>query len=452
MSAAIEGDTTTPPREATGDRNKEIRRVAAATFIGTTLEWYDFYLYAACAALVFGPLFFPGADPLAGQLGALATFAVGFVARPLGGAVAGHFGDRWGRKRMLVITLMVMGLSTVAVGVLPTYDSAGALAPILLVVLRILQGLAMGGEWGGAVSMAVEHAPPHRRAFYASAPMMGSPAGLILANVVLLGLVAATGESFTTWGWRLGFLSSIVLVALGFYIRRQVSESPLFDNHVAAEPERIPLVQIIRRHPGALIKTLVVAGVPGISTYMVLTYTLTYGTTVVDYSRQSLLVVGIAVCAVQLVLLPLAARIGDRSGTHRLVLVGTVLQGLAALLFFPLFDTGNFPLAVLASIVAVIPTVLSYAALPTVLSDQFPAKVRYTGISMAYQLGAIVGGGIAPIIATAIFAATGVSFLIGMYMAAANVIALAFAFLLRGRSARSTGTPVQHAVPVPDTA
>jgi MFS family permease len=448
----VGGGALPPSGHGSADRSNEVRTVAAATFVGTTLEWYDFYLYAACAALVFGPLFFPSADPLAGQLGALATFAVGFMARPLGGAVAGHFGDRWGRKRMLVITLMVMGLATVAVGVLPTYDSAGALAPVLLVILRILQGLAMGGEWGGAVSMAVEHAPPHRRAFYASAPMMGSPAGLILANLVLLGLIAATGESFTTWGWRLGFLSSVVLVLVGIYVRRQVSESPLFDDQVASEPERIPLVQVVRRHPGALLKTLVVAGVPGISTYMVLTYALTYGTTVVGYSRLSLLVAGIAVCAVQLVLLPLVARIGDKSGTRRLVLVGTGLQGLAALLFFPLFDTGNFAIAVVVSVVAVVPTVFTYAALPTVLSEQFPTKVRYTGISMAYQLGAIVGGGIAPIIATTIFAASGVSFLIGVYMAAANVVMLLCAFLLRDRTVRAAATPDHRAVAAPGTA
>lgn len=419
----------------------EARRVAVATFIGTTLEWYDFFLYAACAALVFGPLFFPAANPLAGQLGALATFAVGFVARPLGGAIAGHFGDRVGRKNMLVVTLLIMGVATVGVGLLPTYASAGLVAPVLLIVLRIAQGLAMGGEWGGAVAMAVEHAPPGRRAFYASAPMMGTPAGLILANVVLLALVAGTGENFVVWGWRIGFLASIVLVLVGLYARRTLAESPLFEEEVAAEPERVPALQILRRHPGALLTTLVVAGVPGISTYMVLTYALTYGTTVVGYSRSALLWVGILVSLGQLVLLPFMARIGDRSGTLRLVLIGAALQAVTGLLFFPLLDTGNLAVAALASVLAVVSTVLTFAAIPTILTQQFPARVRYTGISLAYQLGSIVGGGIAPITATAIFAATGASIWIGVYMAAANVVMFGCALLLRHRTTHDRGAP-----------
>ena len=428
--------------------SSEARRVAVATFIGTTLEWYDFYVYAACAALVFGPLFFPSDDPLTGQLGALATFAVGFVARPLGGAIAGHFGDRLGRKKMLVLTLLVMGLATFAVGLLPTYETAGVLAPIALIVLRIVQGLAMGGEWGGAVSMAVEHAPSGRRAFYGSAPMMGSPAGLILANLVLLGLAAATGDDFVRWGWRLAFLTSIVLVGVGLYVRRRVTESPLFDEEVAREPERLPFATVLRRHPRALLTALVVAGVPGISTYMVLTYALTYGTTVVGYSRQSLLWIGIGVCVVQAVLLPILAGVGDRSGMRRPIIVGTVLQGVTALLLFPVLDTGNVALAALISVLAVIPTALTYAALPTTLAEQFPANVRYTGISLAYQLGAIVGGGIAPIIATAIFAATGWSVLIGVYMAAANAVMLVCALLLRypaGRRVRGDGDAAAEA-------
>lgn len=412
-------------------RESEARRVATATFIGTTLEWYDFYIYAACAALVFGPLFFPSDDPLTGQLAALATFAVGFVARPLGGVIAGHFGDRVGRKKMLVITMMAMGISTVAVGLLPTYATAGVIAPVLLIVLRLVQGAAMGGEWGGAVSMAVEHAPPGRRAFYGSAPMMGSPGGLILANVVLLGLVAATGDNFAVWGWRLAFLSSIVLVAVGLYTRRQLSESPAFDEDVAAKADRIPLLEVVTRHPRALMAALVVAGVPGISTYMVLTYVLSYGTTEVGYSRTALLLIGIATCAVQLVLLPILAGVGDRSGTRRLVLLGAVLQGATAVFLFPLINTGNLALAAVGSVLAVIPTALAFAVLPSILSDQFPARVRYTGISLAYQLGAIVGGGIAPIIATALLAATGTSTSIGLYMVAANVLMACCVFGLR---------------------
>lgn len=414
-------------------RAREARRVAVATFIGTALEWYDFFLYALCAALVFGPLFFATEDPVTGQLGALATFTVGFIARPLGGIIAGHFGDRLGRKRLLVVTLLVMGTATVCVGLVPTHAQIGVWAPILLVVLRIIQGLAMGGEWGGAVSMAIEHAPPGKKAFYASAPGVGPAVGLVLANLVLVGLLAATGDGFLQWGWRIGFLSSIVLIGVGLYARRQIAESPLFAEKVANEPESVPLLEVFRSHRGTLLKTLIIAGVPGISTYMIYTYTLAYGTATIGYSRSSLLWVAIAVSAVSIPLTIYCARLGDRLGLWPVLVLGAAVQAVAALFLFPLFDSGNLALAALASLIVVGPTCLTFGCVPAMLTDHFPPKIRYSGISLAYQLGSIAGGGLAPIIATAIFAATGRSWLIGVYIAAANVLSLVCLMLLRPR-------------------
>lgn len=421
----------------------EARRVAVATLIGTALEWYDFYLYALCAALVFGPLFFSTADPTTAQLGALATFTVGFIARPVGGVIAGHFGDRLGRKRMLVITLMVMGGATVAVGLVPTYDQIGVLAAVLLVVLRIIQGLAMGGEWGGAVSMAIEHAPPHRRAFYASAIAVGPAIGLVLANLVLLGLIALTGDAFLQWGWRIGFISSLVLIAVGLYARRRVQESPLFEAAVSKEPERIPVIEVLRFHGGTLLKTLVVAGVPGISSYMIYTYTLAYGSTTIGYSRSSLLWIAIAVSGASIPLTVFCAKLADRWGVWPVLALACVLQAISALLLFPLFDTGNLVLAGVASLIVVAPACLAFGSIPAFLSERFPPKVRYTGISLSYQLGAIIGGGFAPIIATAIFAATGNSLLIGLYIAGANLVAFLCLMLLRSTRTKRNSAPVR---------
>lgn len=412
---------------------RESRRVAVATFVGTTLEWYDFYLYALCAALVFGPLFFSSSDPVTGQLGALATLAVGFVARPIGGVIAGHFGDRVGRKKMLVLTLLIMGSATVAVGIVPTYQQIGLWAPIILVALRIIQGLAMGGEWGGAVSMAIEHAPANRRALYASAPMVGPGAGLVLANLMLLALIALTGDNFTQWGWRIAFISSAVLIVVGIYARRQLHESPLFDEAVAKEPERIPILEVLRSHRATLLTTLIVAGAPGISSYMVYTYMLSYGTNTIGYDRSTLLWIAIFVSAMSVPLTVYFAKSGDRFGVFPILLIGSCSQVCTALILFPLFDSGNLALATLASLVTVTSACLSFGCIAPMLASKFPPSIRYTGISLSYQLGSVVGGGFAPLIATSIFAGTGNSFFIGLYMAGANVLAVGCLLYLRGR-------------------
>ncbi|MEV0640958.1 MFS transporter [Streptomyces sp. NPDC050619] len=416
-------------------RAREARRVVLATFIGTTLEWYDFFVYALCAVLVFGPLYFPTGDPVVGQLGAMATFTVGFVARPIGGIIAGHFGDRLGRKRMLVVTLVIMGISTVCVGLVPTYAQIGAWAPALLVILRIVQGLAMGGEWGGAVSMAIEHAPPNRRALYASAPAVGPAFALVLSNLVLIGLESATGDAFTVWGWRIAFVSSVVLVVIGLIARRKLTESPLFEASVAHEPEAVPVLEVLRSHSGTLLKTLIIAGVPGISTYIVQTYSLTYGTSAVGYSRSSLLWIAMACGVVAIPAVIYFARLADRFGLRPVLVTGAALQGITALFLFPLFDSGNLLLAGLGGVMVVTSSCLSFSCIPALLTENFPPKIRYTGISLAYQLGSIVGGGLAPIIATAIFSESGKSWLIGVYMAAANAVALVSMLLLRKKPA-----------------
>lgn len=332
---------------------------------------------------------------------------------------------------MLVITLLAMGVATTAVGLLPTFDTIGMAAPIALVILRVVQGLAMAGEWGGAVAMAAEHAPAGQRTLYSSAPMIGSPLGVVLANVVLLALVTLPDSVFMSWGWRIAFLLSIVLVVIGVWVRRSIDESPLFDAEVAPEPVRVPLVEVLRNHAGTLLKTTVVSGVPGVATYIVLAYILSYGTSEIGYSKELLLTIGIVVCIIQAVLIPVLASLGKRTNPLRLIVIGAGLQGIVSLLFFPLFDSGTGLLAFIACVAVVAPTGLVFAVLPVVLIDRYPPKIRYTGISMAYQLGAIVGGGFAPLIATAILAATGSSFFIGVYMAMASLVMMLCGISLR---------------------
>lgn len=404
------------------EKGREARRVVGATFLGTTMEWYDFFLYAASAALIFGPQFFPSDNATASQLGAFATFAFGFIARPIGGILAGHFGDRIGRKRMLVLSLYLMGGATVLIGLIPTYESIGLWAPALLTILRLVQGLGVGAEWGGAVTMAVEHAPADKRSLYGAAPTMGLPAGLMLANLMLIILMATTGPAFQEWGWRIGFVISFLLVVVGIWSRRRLGESPLFEESVKNEPAKVPFLEVFRRFTPQLLLTIFVAGVPSILSYIVLTWALSYGTVEIGYGQTSLLWIGIACCVLQLCMLPWLARRADRTGLTRMAVLGAVLMAATALLFFPLFNTGNIWLAALATILAHASTSFAWSVVPPILTQAFPASIRYSGISMGYQFGAIAGGGFAPLIATSLLAQTGTSWSVAVYVVIACLV------------------------------
>ncbi|GAB3455681.1 MFS transporter [Streptomonospora sediminis] len=410
----------------TAAKQREARKIAFASFVGTSIEWYDFFLYAAAAALVFGPQFFPSDNALASQLAALSTFAVGFVVRPLGGIIAGHLGDRgFGRKRMLVLSLMLMGGATVLVGLLPTYAQIGVAAPILLVILRLAQGLGVGAEWGGAALMAVEHAPASKRGLYGSAPQLGVPVGAITANLVMLGASAMTAEAFGDWGWRLGFLASIVLLGVGYVIRRRVNESPLFEEQQRKPdaPRSVPLLDIVRRHPLAVLRAVFLTAAGTNLGYIVLTYTLSYGTSELSYTRDALLSVVIAASVIQVGAIAGSAALTDRLGRRRVFLGGSIAQIVIALLFFPMFDRESIVWAVLACGLAVTAVSFQYGPLPALLSELFPTSVRYSGISLGYQIGNVIGGGLAPIVATALYAGAGGSAAVGLYIAGMALLA-----------------------------
>ncbi|MDN5759875.1 MAG: MHS family MFS transporter, partial [Tomitella sp.] len=408
------------------------RKVAAACLAGTTVEFYDFFIYGTAAALVFPQLFFPEATPFIGTLLAFATFGVGFVARPVGGAVFGHVGARIGRKKMLVISLMIMGVSTVAIGLLPTYETAGALAPALLVLLRLVQGVAVGGEWGGAVLMAVEHSPPGRRGFYGSWPQAGAPLGTFLATGAFFLVSLLPGDAFLSYGWRIPFLASAVLIAIGLLVRLKITESPAFQVVRTQKSEaRTPLVEVFRNHPR---QVFLVAGaflVQSTVAYIAIAYLATYGTAVVGAARSTVLGV-ILLSAVVSTLLHIAfGALSDRVGRKPVYLAGVIAMGVLIFPAFALFDTGNFWLMLIAHVL-IFGIALSLAGGPTaaMFSEMFGTRVRYSGASVGYQVAGVFGAALSPIIAATLLEVTGTGYAIATYVAAMAVISLIAVLLI----------------------
>jgi MFS transporter, MHS family, shikimate and dehydroshikimate transport protein len=402
-----------------------IRRVGLAGFVGTTMEWYDYFLYGAATALIFNQLYFPTVDPLIGTLAAFSAFAVGFVARPLGGIVFGHFGDKFGRKQNLIITLAIMGLATAAIGLLPTFETIGIWAPVLLVVLRILQGFAVGGEWGGAVLMTVEHAPDHKRGFYSSWVQMGVPAGIVLANgVFLLFETSLSEEAFLAWGWRVPFLLSIILVVVGLYVRLRIEESPAFtqihEHH--AETQR-PVMDVIRNQPRNVLISLGARLGDNVIFTIFEVFTLTYITQQVGLS-ESVALAGVLIGAgIELFTIPLFGALTDRIGRRPVFMGGLVFCVIYIFPFFWLLNTAQPLLVVLSLVVALaIGHSAMYAPEASFFAELFDTRTRYSGASIGYQVAPIVGGGIAPAICTALLAWSGSYWPIALYMIAMGLI------------------------------
>jgi metabolite-proton symporter len=434
--------TTVIPHRSS--HQKTVRRAVAGSFVGTAIEWYDFFIYGTAAALVLGPQFFPGSSNLAGTLAAFATLAVGFIARPIGGVVMGHFGDRTGRKSMLVISMVLMGTATVGIGLLPTYDSIGAWAPVLLVALRFVQGIGVGGEWGGAVLMATEHAPPGRAGLYGSAPQMGVPAGVILANVVFLVCTQSMSEQqFLAWGWRLPFLFSVALIAVATWIRLGVMETPAF--RAAADDDRIariPIVEVL----ATSWRTVLLAGGTFIATngiaYVFMVYVLNYGTTELGFSRGTMLTLLIASCPVWMLGMGLSAHLSDRIGRRRVYLASAVALLATSAVFFPLIDTASVPVMLVAMLVLAFVLGCTVGPQSAVFAELFPAHLRYSGASLGYQVGAILGGGLAPFLATWLYARFGSTLAISAYFVVVSLASLACAItLLRPRRATAAVAP-----------
>ena len=405
--------------KATTTSTTSIRQVALASFVGTTIEWYDFFIYGTASALVFGKLFFPNYDPLMGTLASFGTYAVGFIARPIGGIVCGHYGDRIGRKSMLIFTLLLMGIATALIGCLPTYASIGIWAPVLLIVLRLAQGFAVGGEWGGAVLMAVEHAPSTRRGFYGSWPQIGVPAGLLLATVIFGQLAKLPEAALLSWGWRMAFLLSILLVAVGLFIRLAVVEPPIFTEiKQAGAAARIPVLETIRQHPKSLLVAMGARLADNTSFYIYTVFILTYATLPsIGFTRATVLNAISLAAVLEIFALPAYGLLSDFVGRRPVYLFGALFTAAFAYPFFRLIETAQTPWLLTAMVVAlVIGHAAMYGPQASFFSELFGTRVRYTGASLGYQLSSVVAGGLSPLIATDLLRRTGKSWPIALYI------------------------------------
>lgn len=401
------------------------RRILFASLIGTTIEFFDFYIYATAAVLVFPTLFFPASEPTAATLQSLATFALAFFARPLGSAVFGHFGDRVGRKATLVAALLTMGISTVVIGLLPTYAQVGVLAPALLALCRFGQGLGLGGEWGGAVLLATENAPPGRRAWYGMFPQLGAPLGFLCSTAVFLTLAHFLDErQFMGWGWRVPFLASAALVLLGLWVRLRITETPAFRRTLERqERERLPMATVLRRHPGTLVAGTLALMATFVLFYLMTVFALSWGTSALGYGRQEFLLLQMLGVLCFAATIPLAAMYADRFGRRRAMILATVGIILFGLLFRPLFAAGSAWQVLLFLCLGLGLMGLTYGPCGTILAEMFPTPVRYTGASLAFNLAGILGASPAPYIATRLAGSHGIG-AVGLYLAGMAVLTL----------------------------
>lgn len=428
MTSSVDFDTVLPdvPPEV------NMRKVAVASVIGTTVEWYDLFIFATASALVFNKIFFPSFDALIGTLLAFGTFASAYGARIFGAALFGHFGDRLGRKSMLLISLLAMGVSTFAIGLLPDYASIGIWAPVALLTLRLIQGLALGGEWGGAVLMAVEHAPKNKRGLYGSWVQIGVPVGTLLANLAFLAIAALLPpEDLLSWGWRIPFLASALLIAIGLYVRLNVHETPVFKQTKESEPQvRVPLLEIARKHWKQVLLGGIATMSTGSSFNIIVAFGLTYGTQTLGFSRSVMLSVVLASCALCIVLLPAFGALSDRVGRKPVIIAGIIAEAVVAIPMFMLMDTKSLPLVFLGYGLLMTAFAANYGPIATFLAELFGTRVRYSGLSVAYMLSGLLGSATTPIVTTALLSWTGKGSSVAWYMIGSALISLLALLLL----------------------
>ncbi len=428
MTSSVNFDAELPDKPVAVN----MRKVAVASVIGTTVEWYDLFIFATASALVFNKIFFPSFDALIGTLLAFGTFASAYGARIFGAALFGHFGDKLGRKSMLLISLLTMGVSTFAIGLLPDYASIGIWAPVLLLTLRLIQGLALGGEWGGAVLMAVEHAPKNKRGLYGSWVQLGVPVGTLLANLAFLAIAAfLPPEDLLNWGWRVPFLASALLIAIGLYIRLNIHETPVFKQTKASEAQiKVPLFEIARHHWKQVLLGGIATMSTGSSFNIIVAFGLTYGTQTLGFSRSIMLSVVLASCALCIVLLPAFGVLSDRFGRKPVIIGGIIAEALVAFPMFWLMDTKELPLVFLGYALLMTAFAANYGPIATFLAELFGTRVRYSGLSVSYMLSGLLGSATTPIVTTALLSWTGKGSSVAWYMIGSALISLVALLML----------------------
>jgi metabolite-proton symporter len=411
----------------------QLRRAVIASTIGTAIEWYDFFLYSVVTGLVFAKLFFPKSDPLTGTLEAFAVYAVGFAARPVGAAIFGHYGDRIGRKSTLIATLMLMGVATFLVALVPTYEQIGIWGAVILTVLRFIQGVGVGGEWGGSVLMSMEWTRSHdSRGFVASWPQFGVPCGLFLANLAVLAFSQMSGEQFLSWGWRVPFFLSLILVAVGLYIRMGILETPVFAKLVAEQKiERTPMLAVIKRQPKEILLSTFARLAEQAPFYIFTAFVFSYGVGTLKVSRDFLLVAVLAASILSFVSIPLFGHLSDRIGRKKMYMIGAAVTGVFGFVYFGLLNTGSATLIFIAIVLSLIPHDMMYGPQAALIAESFTGRLRYSGASLGYQLASVIAGGPAPLIATWLFGRYGSAYAIAFYILACSVATLIATAMMR---------------------
>ncbi len=412
-------------------RRSQVRRALIASTVGTSIEWYDFFLYGTAAALVFPKLFFPDASDYAGVLASFAIYAVGFAARPVGAAIFGHWGDRIGRKATLIATLLLMGVASVLIGVMPTYASIGVWAPTLLVVLRILQGIGVGGEWGGSITLSMEWGSPKRRGFIASWPQVGVPIGLLLSTGAVSLVSHLTGDGFETWGWRIPFIASIVLIGLGLWIRLGVLESPLFARELEKKRvEKQPTVEVIKRHPREIVLSAMLRMSEQMPFYIFTVFVLEYGVDDLGFEKGFLTNSVAAAAALSLFMVPFFGHLSDKIGRKRMYIIGALCTAAWALPYFALLNTKSSALVFLAIFLSLTPHDMQYGPQAALIAETFTTRLRYSGAGLGYQLASVVAGGPAPLVSLWLLHTFDSSLPIALYIIAGAVVTVTATLLL----------------------